>query len=83
MAEKATVTKTLSDIQVVQAAWKLIKSTDVKDSLPPRHTLQDIWMASRKLQTLGLRFFDAYGDRLEKLDCTAYRELISWKENQV
>lgn len=83
MPEKATVTKTLSDIQVVQAAWKLIKSTDVKDSLPPRHTLRDIWMASRKLQTLGLRFLDAYGDRLEQLDHTAHRELLSWEENQL
>ena len=83
MPEKATVTKTLSDIQVVQAAWKLIKSTDVKDSLPPRHTLRDIWMASKKLQTLGLRFFETYGDRLERLDQQAYRELQSWENNQL
>jgi hypothetical protein len=83
MTEKATVTKTLSDVQVVRSAWKLIKSTDVKDSLPPRHTLRDIWMASRKLQALGLRFLEAYGDRLKDLDQQAHRELISWKENQL
>ena len=80
MTEKVKVTKAMSDIQVVQSAWRLIKSTDVKDSLPPRHTLRDIWLASRKLQTLGLHFLDAYGDRLKDLDSAAFRELNTWKE---
>ena len=51
---KATEKIELTDAQVVKNAWRLIRSTDVKDSLPPRHTLSDIWRASRQVQNLGL-----------------------------
>ena len=83
MNAKATVTKALSDAQVIDAAWKLIRNTNVIESLPPRHTLVDIWKASKALQDLGLRFLDAYGDRLKRLDCAAYNELTNWKNTQL
>ena len=80
---KATETKELTDAQVVKNAWRLIRSTDVKESLPPRHTLSDIWRASKHLQGLGIRFLEIHGDRLKTLDSTAYRELQEWKNSPI
>ena len=53
-------TKTLADAQVVEGAWKLIRKNDLKDSLPARYTLLDLYRASQQLQQVVARFFDAY-----------------------
>ena len=76
-------TKTLTDAQVVEGAWKLIRKNDLKDSLPARYTLLDLYRASQQLQQVAARFFDAYGERLEKLDQLAHRELLQWKRRPI
>ena len=76
-------TKTLTDAQIVDGAWKLIRKADLKDSLPPRYTLLDMYRASQQLQEVAARFFDAYGERLEKLDQLAHRELLEWKRRPI
>ena len=76
-----TVDKALTDVQVVDAAWRLIRMTNVKEALPPRHSLSDIWRASKHVQDLGFKFLDQYGSRLQKLDKTAFKELESWKDS--
>ena len=73
----------LTDAQVVKNAWRLIRSTDVKDSLPPRHTLSDIWRASRQVQNLGLLFLETHGERLKRLDSSPYLQLESWKSSAI
>ena len=80
---KATEKIELTDAQVVKNAWRLIRSTDVKDSLPPRHTLSDIWRASRQVQNLGLPLLETHGERLKRLDSSPYLELESWKNSAI
>ena len=77
------MTKTLTDAQVVEGAWKLIRKNDLKDSLPARYTLLDLYRASQQLQQVAARFFDAYGERLEKLDQLAHRELLKGKRRPI
>ena len=83
MTKQTVDKKILTDVQVVEGAWRLIRSTNVKESLPPRHTLSDIWRASQQVQAVGMRFLDEYGERLEALDVTAWRELQSWKDSPI
>jgi len=73
----------LTDAQIVKNAWRLIRSTDVKDSLPPRHTLSDIWRASRQVQNLGLLLLETHGERLKRLDSSPYLQLESWKSSAI
>ena len=75
-----TKTVSLTDSQVIDKAWKLISHSDVKSKLPPRYTLRQLHEASTQVMTLGAQFIERYGDRLEKLDSTAWRELKSWQE---
>ena len=76
----ATASKTLTDSQVIEKAWKLIDHRDIKSQLPPRYTLRQLHEASLQLMQLGASFIERYGDRLKVLDQTAYRELNTWKE---
>ena len=46
--------------QIVDAAWRLIRMTNVKEALPPRNSLSDIWRASKHVQDLGFKFLDQY-----------------------
>ena len=74
-----TEDKALTDVQVVNGAWRLIRMTNVQEALPPRHSLSDIWHASKAVQDLGFKFLDQYGERLKALDTPAYMELESWR----
>lgn len=73
-----TEPKELTDLQLVEAARKLIRSTDVKEQLPARHTLSDLWASHQAVQAATHAFFEKYGDRLKTLDPVAWRDLDSW-----
>lgn len=70
----------LTDAQVIEKAWKIIRHSNVKEKLPARYTLRQLHEASLKIQQLGAQFVDRYGDRLKKLDQAAWNELNDWKE---
>lgn len=72
--------KTLTDAQVVQKAWGLIRTTNIKEHLPVRYTIQQLMAASDRLSDLGIRFLEKYGKRLKALDSSAWTELNSWKQ---
>ena len=80
MSQPTKTPVSLTDSQVIDKAWKIIGHADVKSNLPPRYTLRQLHEASNQLLQLGVEFFRRYGDRLEKLDSVAYRELKSWEE---
>ena len=76
----ATDSKTLTNSEVIEKAWKLIGHRDVKSQLPARYTLRQLHEASLQMMQLGASFIDRYGDRLQELAGQAYRELKTWKE---
>ena len=71
---------TLTDAQVVKGAWKLINKTSDGQELPPGHSLADAWHQAKTLQTVGLKYLEKYGDRLQKLDPMLHTALKSWED---
>ena len=72
-----SATVTLTDAELCRKAWGLIRNTSLKQNLPARHDLNDLLQACLKFDDVVKRFLQKYGDRLELLDPTAYRDLIS------
>ena len=69
----------MSDLQLVENANKLITATFTHD-LPRHHTLVDVWRSSRVLRDAGVALIKQYGERLEKLEPSAYRTLSEWED---
>ncbi len=74
-----TAIKAMTDVQILETAEKLIKSSDVKTALPPNHTLADLWRSARVVQTAGIAFIQQYGERLRVLDPVLWRDLAEWE----
>ena len=69
----------MTDAQLIKAARKLTRSTDIKSALPVHYTLTDLYAASSAIHKLGVEFVEQHGERLQSLDDVLYRELSSWK----
>ena len=73
-----TTPSDLTDLEVVTAAEGLMRDTNVKDNLPPRHTLRDLWLAEKQMHSIAKRFMEKYGERLQGLDPLTYNGLQAW-----
>lgn len=77
-AIKATVTKDLTDYQLVEAAERLI-NFNPKNELPRNYTLKDLLLAEQRLNAVAAEFIDKYGPRLEGLAPDVHRTISHWK----
>lgn len=72
--------KDYTDAQLVARAYKLLNADNLKEKLPPNHTLIHLWQASKLLRETGVAFVDEQGERLKALDRMAYTALAQWRE---
>ena len=70
----------MTDLQLIEAAEKLVKSSDVKQHLGPNHSLAELWKAAKVVQLAGIALVEQHGDRLSKLEPVLYRDLAGWKD---
>lgn len=69
----------MTDYEPVEAAERLIYKSDLKQPLPPHHTLMELADTSEAVTLLAKIFFKKNRDRLKSLAPTLYRELETWE----